>query len=125
MQEPADTDDKAIEVIVEDYFLGMYEADTERLQRIFHPQCWLFGENPRGSHAFPVKGFIEQIGSSPAPKVEGEPYDMHLVSVDRTGPVAVAKVNVRYQNRHFTDYLVMQRTGDEWRIVNKAFFSPD
>jgi hypothetical protein len=125
MGDRTDPEAAAIEALVQDYFLGMYEGDVGRLRRIFHPQCWLFGENPRGSHAFPVAGFIDQIASEPVPEAEGEPFDMHLVSTDRTGSVAVAKVSVRYQGRRFTDYLTLQKAADGWRIVGKLFFSPD
>jgi hypothetical protein len=76
MDDRADPEAAAIEALVQDYFLGMYEGDVERLRRIFHPQCWLFGENPRGSHAFPVAGFIDQIASEPVPEAEGEPFDI-------------------------------------------------
>ncbi|WP_299625010.1 nuclear transport factor 2 family protein [Pelagibius sp.] len=125
MADSTNVEGPAIEALVQDYFLGMYEGDVERLRRIFNPQCWLFGENRRGSHEFPLSGFLDQIASGPVPKTEDEPFDMHLVSVDRSGPVAIAKVAVRYQNRHFTDYLTLQKTAAGWRIVNKAFFSPD
>ena len=125
MDERTDPETAAIEALVQDYFLGMYEGDVERLRRIFHPQCWLFGENRGGSHEFPLVGFLDQIGSEPVPKAEGEPFDMRLVSVDRTGSVAMAKVEVRYQGRRYTDYLTLQKAAAGWRIVAKAFFSPD
>jgi hypothetical protein len=87
----------------------MYEGDVERLRRIFHPRCWLFGENRSGSHEFHLSGFLDQIASEPIPKAEGEPFDMRLVSVERTGSVAVAKVEVRYQSRRYTDYLTLHK----------------
>lgn len=114
----------AIEALVEDYFLGMYEANAERLRRIFHSQCWLFGESRGASHEFPVSGFIDQFANQPAPKAEGEPFDMRLVSIDRTGSVAVVKDEVLYQGRQYTDYLMLQKTDAGWSIVSKAFFSP-
>ena len=120
----SDPETAAIEALVQDYFLGMYEGDVARLARIFHPQCWLYGESRGASHEFAVAGFIEQFASEPAPKAAGEPYDMQLVSLDRTGAVAVAKLAVLYQGRRYTDYLTLQKTGSGWRIVNKAFFSP-
>ena len=70
----------------------MDEGDIERLRRVFHPKCRLFGESPGGCHEFPVSGFIDQIASGPIPKAEGEPFGMRLVPVDRTDSVAVAKV---------------------------------
>jgi Putative lumazine-binding len=125
MSDSADPEAAAIEALAQDYFLGMYEGDVERLRRIFNPQCWLFGENRSGHHEFPLSGFLDQIGSEPAPKTVGEPFDMRLVSFDRTASIAMVKVEVRYQNRQYTDYLMLQMTADGWRIVSKAFFCPD
>ncbi len=125
MDDRTDPETAAIEALVQDYFLGMYEGDVERLRRIFHPQCWLFGESRGESHEFPLSGFLDQIASVPVPKAEGEPFDMHLVSIDRTGSVAMAKVEVRYQGRQYTDYLTLQKAAVGWSIVGKAFFSLD
>ncbi|MCH8001017.1 MAG: nuclear transport factor 2 family protein [Proteobacteria bacterium] len=125
MDDRTDPETAAIEALVQDYFLGMYEGDVERLRRIFHPQCWLFGESRGESHEFPLSGFLDQIASVPVPKAEGEPFDMRLVSIDRTGSVAMAKVEVRYQGRRYTDYLTLQKAAVGWSIVGKAFFSLD
>jgi hypothetical protein len=125
MDARSDTETTAIEAVVQDYFLGMYEGDVERLRRIFNPQCWLFGENHSGSLEFPLAGFLDLIQSEPVPKTEGEPFDMRLVSLDHTGSVAMAKVEVRYQGRRYTDYLMLQETATGWSIVSKAFFCPD
>jgi len=125
LDDRTDPETAAIEALAQDYFLGMYEGDVERLRRIFHPQCWLFGENRNGSHEFPLSGFLDQIASEPVPKTEGEPFDMCVVSIDRTGSVAVVKVEVRYQGRRYTDYLTLQKAANCWRIVGKLFFSLD
>ena len=125
MNDHGDPEAAAVEAVVQDSFLGIHEGDVARLERIFHPQCWLFGENRSGSHAFPLAGFLEQIGGAPAPVAEGEPFDMRLVSLDRSGPVAVAKVAVLYQGRRYTDYLTLQQAAGRWRIVGKLFFTAD
>ncbi len=125
MNDRTDPETAAIETLVQDYFLGMYEGDVERLRRIFHPQCWLFGERRGESREFPLPGFLDFIESQPAPKTEDEPFDMHTVSIDRTGSVAVAKVEDRYQGRWYTDYLMLQKAAEGWRIVGKTFFTLD
>ncbi len=124
MDDRTDPETAAIEALVQDYFLGMYEGDVERLRRIFHPQCWLFGESRGASREFPVSGFLAKFANEPAPKAEGESFDMRLVSIDRTGSVAVVKDEVLYQGRQYTDYLTLQKTGAGWSIVGKTFFSP-
>ena len=125
MTKSSNSEDEAIAALVDDYFRGIYESDAERLRGIFDPRCWLFGENLNGSHAFPLEGFIEQVGSAPAPKNEGEAFEMQLLSLDRSGPVAVVKLAVRYQGRHYTDYLTLQKTEGQWKVVGKLFYCPD
>ncbi len=124
MDDRSDSEIAAIEALVQDYFLGMYEGDVARLRRIFHPQCWLFGESRGESREFPVSGFLDHFANQPAPKAEGEPFDMRLISIDRTGSVAVVKDEVLYQVHQYTDYLMLQKTDAGWSIVSKAFFSP-
>ncbi|MEM7224968.1 MAG: nuclear transport factor 2 family protein [Pseudomonadota bacterium] len=125
MTDTNDQERDVIEAVVQDYFLGMYEGDEARLTRIFHDQCWLFGENPNGCHAFPVAGFIAQMTEGTPPKAAGEPFDMALVALDRTGSVATAKLAVRYQGRRYTDYLTLQKADGAWRIVGKLFYTED
>ena len=120
-----DPDAAAIEALVDDYFGGIHEGDVARLERIFNPRCWLFGENRNGSHEFPLSGFLEQIGGGPSPKAVGEPFDMRLLSLDRSGPVAVVKLEVCYQDRRYTDYLTLQKSEGRWQVVGKLFYCPD
>ena len=124
MDDRTDPETAAIEARVQDYVLGMYEGDVERLRRIFHPQCWLFGESRGASHEFPVSGFLDQFADQPAPKAEGEPFDMRLISIDRTGSVAVVKDEVLYQGRQYPDYLMLQKPDPGWSNSPNAFFSP-
>ena len=115
----------AIEALVQEYFKGMYEGDADRLKAIFHEDCRLFGERKGEKREFPASDFFAYVEGAPIPKDEGEAYDMELVSIDITGPVAVAHVKDLYQGGHFTDYLTCMETDQGWKIVNKAFYSAD
>jgi hypothetical protein len=119
------SDNAGIELLVEEYFLGMYEGSAERLRAIFHPQCWLYGERKGDKREFPVATFLDYVKGAPVPKTAGEAFDMKIVNISRTGPVAVVEVEDLYQGGHFTDYLTCMETADGWKIVNKAFFSAD
>jgi hypothetical protein len=115
----------AIEALVEEYFMGMYEGDVNRLKAIFHSDCRLFGERKGEKREFPGSDFLAYVAGAPVPKDEGEAYEMELVSINRTGPVAVVHVRDLYQGGRFTDYLTVFETVDGWKIVNKAFYSAD
>ena len=46
-----------------------------------------------------------------------------IVSIDVAGTAAIAKVELDYPKTRFTDYLSLLKTGDEWQIINKIFYS--
>jgi hypothetical protein len=117
--------DPEIQALVHEYFHGMYEGDVDRLKAIFHPDCRLYGERKGEKREFPLSDFLGYVADAPVPKDEGEAYEMELISIDRTGPVAIAHVKDLYQGGHFTDYLTCMETADGWKIVNKAFYSKD
>ena len=116
---------EAIEKLVEEYFHGMYEGDVDRLKAIFHEDCRLFGERKGKKRELSASDFLAYVANAPVPKDQGEAFDMTLVSINQTGPVAVAHVEDLYQGGRFTDYLTCMETDDGWKIVNKAYFSAD
>ena len=45
-----------------------------------------------------------------------------ILLIDQSGPeTALVKVNCQIPPRYFTDYLVLNRTTEGWRIVSKVF----
>ena len=46
-----------------------------------------------------------------------------IESIDVTGNIAVGKIILDYPNVTFTDYMSLMKIGDQWKIVNKAFYA--
>ena len=44
-----------------------------------------------------------------------------VVSVDVSGDVAVARLELDYPGAFITDYMTLVRVGDEWTIIHKAY----
>ena len=106
---------------ITDYFLGMYEADIERLKSAFAAEAQIIGYYKGNKSFLSLSDFAAFVQASPVPKESGEPYDMKIISIDITDTVALAKVEDLYQNLKFTDYLSLLKTEDRWVIVNKTF----
>lgn len=106
---------------VNDYFLGMYEGDFERLRGAFADEAMVIGHF-QGAKSFLTRDqFVKFAEKSPVPKETGEAYDMKIVSVDISGNVAVVKVEDLYQGIRFTDYLSFLKIDEKWLIVNKIY----
>jgi hypothetical protein len=66
-------------------------------------------------------------GEAYAAGFSGRPADdeaqrrRRIVSIDRTGTAAMAKIELDYPTVRFTDYMSLLKVNGEWKIVNKIF----
>jgi len=106
---------------IQDYFMGMYHRDLEKLRRAFHESAKLFGHLDGTFVVMSLTEWLAKVQARPVPAELGEPFDMSIISVEITGKVASAKVRDLYRTLRFTDYLQLAKVGDRWRIVSKLF----
>lgn len=111
------SDYDTILALLQDYFDGLYEGDTEKLRNIFHSDTWLKGTGYRRSR----DEWLEAVANRPVPKAEGEPYGFEVMSLEIVGDQAMAKVNAPLPAAHFIDYLGLLKEDGAWQIVNKMF----
>ena len=118
---PITPDLQAISETVQEYFEGMYNRDTGRLRKAFHPTACLFGHLQGAFVHVPLDQWLGMVENRPVPAESGEAFDMRIVSTDVTGQVATVKVADLYRGLRFTDYLSLARVDGQWMIVNKTF----
>ena len=62
------------------------------------------------------------VRGRPSPAASGLARDDRILMLDISGPeTAFVKVACQIPPRYFTDYLVLNRTKDGWKIVSKVF----
>lgn len=112
-------DAAAIRATIDDYYLGWYDADGERMARALHPELakrgWLRGRD--GVPYIAVDTFATMVGFAAAgdgrqTDAAVRRYDIRVDDV--SGDVASATVHAV----PYVDYLHLVRTSDGWRIVN-------
>lgn len=116
----ADSDEAAIRSAVESYFDGLMHYDAAALDRAFHPESRLLGVPGEGLTVIPYdewKTFAERE----APDRDLSGYENRIVSIDRYGTAAVAKVDLAWPDVHYVDYLSLLEVDGEWKIVNKIW----
>ncbi len=114
---------QAIEAVIQTYFDGLYEGDTTKLAAAFHDSADLRSVNADGSLAVLSRAaWLEAVQNRPSAASRNLPRHDFVISLDRSSPnTAFAKVNCQIPPRYFTDYLVLARLHDGWRIVSKIF----
>ena len=112
-------DEAAIRATMDDYYLGWFDADGERMARALHPELakrgWLrLGD---GDPILDVDTFDTMTGLAAAGRGRRtdpaeRAYSVRIDDVD--GDIATGTVH----SALYIDYLHLVRTSDGWRILN-------
>jgi hypothetical protein len=115
----ADPEDAAIRRALDHYLAGHATGDSAHFRAAFHKVANLYFV--RGDTVATRTGdaYIASAGGKPAP--DEAQRRRRIVSIDRTGDAAIAKIELDHPNALLTDYMALLKTGGEWRIVNKIF----
>jgi hypothetical protein len=112
----------AIEAVVRTYFDGLHEGDPEKIAGAFHPCAHLYSQKDGAVVDLPREEWLALIRSRPSAKSQGLAREDRILAIDMAGEdAACVKVNCCIPPRYFTDYLLLLRTTDGWRIVSKSF----
>ena len=112
----------AIEKVVQTYFDGLYEGDTKKLAAAFHEVSHLYSAGLEGVQDLPRAQWFEMVASRPSGKSKGLARRDRIVSIDMSGPeTAFVKVECQLPPRYFTDYLLLLKGRDGWKVVSKVF----
>ena len=118
-----DDDLQAIAVLAQAYFDGIYEGDVPKLAGIFHESSHLFTAQEGKLVMLPRDEWLKKVQGRPSPKSQGAERRDLLMQIDRTGPVtAVVKVRDHLPPFLYTDYLVLVRLDEGWKIVCKTYY---
>lgn len=113
----------AIAACVQTYLDGLHEGDAGKIAAAFHPCAHLYSVADDGTVAdVPRAAWLERVRSRPSPKATGLARHDRILAMDQNGPdAACVKLECAIPPRFFTDYLLLLRTAEGWRIVAKSF----
>jgi hypothetical protein len=116
-----------IKVIDEAYLNGICNVgDVEAVKKGFHEDFSLKGINNGKLSVLPISRWIEIISKRKAeghyPPKEKTRFEYPLIDI--TGNSAMVKVNFIRGDKHiYTDYLLLLKFSEGWRITDKIYFS--
>ncbi len=111
-----------IEAVVKTYLDGLYEGDTEKLARVFHPTSALTHDMGDGLKVVPRDAWLEAVRNRPSPQSQELSRHDEIVQIDQAGPTtAFVKVKCAMPPRFFTDYLSLLKIDGRWQVAQKVF----
>lgn len=105
----------AITSVIQKYFDGTSQGKPELVTEAFLPSLEVQWIDATGN--FRRRAGPEYIGNIKEGK--SVPRFGHIVNIDVTNNIASAKVGILWNERQYTDYLLLIKIADHWKISNK------
>jgi hypothetical protein len=125
MLSSAQTDEQAVQQVVQTAYIDGIQnrGNVEDIRKGFHPSFTMLRLLENQIKPLPIEEWITNLekakkeSTTPLVKTEGK-----FINVDVTGNAAVVKLELYRENKKvFTDYLVLYKFTEGWRIVSKTF----
>ncbi len=111
------TDEAAVKATLMDYMEGTSKGQIARLKRAFTPTAALYSVNPDGSQKrLPIAEYIGYFKEGQVRDRKGK-----IISTDIVNDAAHAKLEIISGNTKFTDYILLLKLKDGWKIINKSY----
>ena len=112
----------AISAVLQDYFDGLYDSDTGRLRRVFHPLAHYTCATDKPMLHMGMTEYFALVDKRPSPASRGEKRRDRIVSIEIAGPdAAFARVECSIGPKFCTDLLTFVRVDGRWQIMAKVF----
>jgi hypothetical protein len=118
----AASDSKAITETVQLYLDGLYEGDTDKIAKAFHPTSSLASEDNGVLTQLPRAEWLERVRNRPSGKSQGLARHDEILQIDQSSPTtAFVKLKCQLPPRFFTDYLLLLKVDGRWQVAQKVF----
>jgi hypothetical protein len=114
-----DPEDAGIRAALNHYLDGHATGDGAHHRIAFHPVASLYWVN--GDTLATRTSAAYAAGAPGRPAADEAQRRRRIVSIDRAGNAAIAKIELDYPGVRFIDYMSLLKVGGEWKIVNKIF----
>jgi hypothetical protein len=104
---------------IQQYFLGHAKDDASHMRKAFLPTAHIESMREGVFTSWPLALYCERFKGTPAG--DESMRRRRIDWIDVQGTAACAKVTLVHGATTFTDYFVLLKTAEGWRIANKAF----
>lgn len=108
--------------VLADYFDGLFNSDTSKLSRVFHPLAYYVCVTDGTFQRLSMEEYFPIVDRRPSPASRSEPRHDRVVSIEFAGPVtAFARTECSIGAKFFTDFLTFIFMDGRWQIISKVF----
>lgn len=116
-QTPAD--DKAVRAVIQQYFRGHATGDPAEMKKAFHPTAHVEGNRDGKFVSWTAEQYAANFTGKPA--ADEATRKRTIDRVDISGDAAMVSATLVHGATTFTDYFVLLKINNEWKIANKVY----
>lgn len=112
----------AVNVLMKDYFEALYQADSARLRKVFHPQLAYVCATEGDELYLDLEAYMDRVDQRVPPAERGDRRNDRVQNISfASDRLAHVKVRMTLMGREYADELTLIRYGEDWRVVTKVF----
>ncbi len=114
-------DEAAVRAVIEQYFKGHATGSPAEMRKPFLPSAHIEGNRNGVFTSWTVDEYAGNFSGKPAADEATRKRTIGYVSI--SGTAAMAGATLVHGATTFTDYFVLLKVNNEWRIANKVYAS--
>ena len=113
------SDDKAVRAVINQYFRGHATGDPNEMRKAFHPTAHVEGNRDGKFVSWTAEQYSGNFSGKPAS--DEATRKRTIDRVDISGDAAMVSATLVHGTTTFTDYFVLLKINNEWKIANKVY----
>ncbi|HEX2443906.1 MAG TPA: nuclear transport factor 2 family protein [Vicinamibacterales bacterium] len=114
-------DEKEVRAVIDQYFHGHATGDPAEMRKAFWPTAHIEGVREGKFVSWTVEEYCSRFNGKPAADEASRKRSIDRVEV--SGSAAMAGATLVHGRTTFTDYFVLLKEGNTWKIANKVYSS--
>lgn len=116
------SDISEIEQLIDEYFLSLYHADSQRLSKVLHRDALYATASDDELLRLDMPTYFNIVDQREPAAKRKEPRDDRIVSIEFAGPkTAFVKYLCTLAGKSYIDFLTLVRDEGRWQIMSKIF----
>jgi Putative lumazine-binding len=115
------SDEQEVRAVINQYFKGHATADPVEMRKAFWPTAHVEGVRDGKFVSWTVEEYCSRFNGKPAADEASRKRTIDRVEV--SGSAAMAGATLVHGRTTFTDYFVLLKEGNTWKIANKVYSS--
>ena len=113
---------EGVQTLMSNYFEVMHVQDMDLFDKVFHPECVLYGVVDGALNVRPYALYRQEVATRSSPAALGNARDDRVVLFDQiSATAAIVKPQLQMFGGVMQDYLCLSYLDDQWWVVAKLW----